>query len=138
ATFFGFRREMAGLADVLAERVKPEKAPIETAVPNLFIVPSGSAVANPGSLITGLKIARALSVWRGAFDRVIVVTPPVSVANDASVLGHEVDGMLMVVKLGTTPRRVTERAIETMATSGVKLLGCVLTNSERLSGIDAL
>jgi len=136
-SYFGLSRETPGVAEVLSGRLEPEQAVSESGIPGLAIVPAGPAVANPGGLITGVKVARALTVWRSAFDRVIVVSPPAGLANDSSVIGHEVDGVLLIVKLGVTPRRVTERAVETLATSGVRLLGCVLTNSERPGDLES-
>ena len=92
---------------------------------------AGSKVGNPGGLLSRTGLASAIEVWRERFDRVLLMTPPVTEANDATVIGHEADGAIMVVKLGETPRRLTERAIDSLASTGVRLLGCVLTNSDR-------
>ncbi len=137
-SIFGLTRDNPGLSQVLADRAPPEEVVRPTGVDGLSIVPAGSPVANPGGLITGLRVARALTTWRSAFDRVLIVTPPVSVASDASVVGHEADGVLFVVKLGGTPRRMTERAIDSLDMTGVRLVGCVLTNADRADALDSV
>ncbi|HGY90944.1 MAG TPA: polysaccharide biosynthesis tyrosine autokinase [Planctomycetes bacterium] len=137
-SIFGLARDNPGLSQVLADRALPEEVVRPTGIDGLSIVSAGPAVANPGGLITGLRVARALSTWRSAFDRVLIVTPPVSVASDASVVGHEADGVLFVVKLGATPRRMTERAIDSLGMTGVRLVGCVLTNADRSDALDSV
>ncbi len=137
-SIFGLARDNPGLSQVLADRSLPEEVVRPTGIDGLSIVSAGPAVANPGGLVTGLRVARALSTWRSAFDRVVIVTPPVSVASDASVVGHEADGVLFVVKLGATPRRMTERAIDALGMTGVRLVGCVLTNADRSDALDSV
>ena len=49
--------------------------------------------------------------------------------NDAIVLGRQVDGVLLVIRLGSTPRRLVAEAVASFGATGVRILGCVLTGS---------
>ena len=132
ASFFAVPTEAPGFKDVLEGKIEPSKAVVESGVPSLYFVNAGGRVDNPGALLTPKEINRCLTAWRRHFDRILIVTPPVSDANDAAVIGREVDGTVMVIKLGSTPRRETEHALEALAHSGVRVLGCVVTNASQL------
>ena len=62
----------------------------------------------------------------GPFEWVIIDTPPVLAVTDASILARQATGVAFVLGAGMTRRRVAERAIETLAIGGPRILGAVL------------
>jgi Mrp family chromosome partitioning ATPase len=59
---------------------------------------------------------------------VIIDCAPVVPVSDPLILGKEVDGMLMVIKAGETPKEVCKRACNLAVEAGSNLLGVALNN----------
>ena len=94
---------------------------------NLTVIPAGSAAVNPAELLGSTAMRRLLDALRTRFDRVILDTPPVLPLADVAVLAPLVDGALMVVRAGVTPKPAIENALRAFDSS--RLLGIVLNDS---------
>ena len=117
----------AGLADVLAERTPLRDAVTRIQSPSLWILPAGTPPPNPSELLaSGAMEALARQLREGPFDWVVVDTPPVLAVTDASVLAKHATGLVFVLGANMTRRRAAERAIETLAIGGPRILGAVL------------
>ena len=62
------------------------------------------------------------------WDMVLIDSPPVMAATDAAVLASRVDGVLLVVKPGSTKLGACEQTVEQLRRSGANLLGVVLND----------
>jgi Mrp family chromosome partitioning ATPase len=78
--------------------------------------------------LTSERMRRVISEAREAFDWVIIDSPPVVLLPDANLLGAMVDGAVMVVKAGSTPYDLVQRAIEAIGRD--RILGIVLNRAE--------
>ena len=128
------------VADVLGAPAVPglaehllKDAPIEDVIQtgphaHLYVLPSGSRVAEPGELIASAGFRRLISECRLAFDWVLVDTPPVIQFSDASTIASLCDAVLLVVKGATTPVHLAKRALEVFSEHVV--LGAVLNHAE--------
>jgi tyrosine-protein kinase len=94
---------------------------------NLTVIPAGSAATSPAELLGSTAMRRLLDALRTRFDRVILDTPPVLPLADVAVLAPLVDGSLMVVRAGVTPKPAIENALRAFDSS--RLLGIVLNDS---------
>jgi succinoglycan biosynthesis transport protein ExoP len=94
---------------------------------NLTVIHAGSTAGNPAELLGSTAMRRLLDTLRTRFDRVILDTPPVLPLADVAVLAPLVDGMLMVVRAGVTPKPAIENALRAFDSS--RLLGIVLNDS---------
>jgi capsular exopolysaccharide synthesis family protein len=94
---------------------------------NLTVIDAGGAPANPAELLGSTAMRRLLDQLRSRFDRVILDTPPVLPLADVAVLAPLVDGALMVVRAGVTPKPAIENALRAFDSS--RLLGIVLNES---------
>lgn len=127
---FGFDRDTVGLVEMLEGSADHDRVIQDSGIRGVSYVASGRSAGNPGGLISASPLSSALTEWRKRFERVIVIMPSVTGTNDAAHIGRDMEGVLMVVKLGVTPRKKTERAVDVLAASGVPLIGCVLTNAD--------
>jgi len=87
----------------------------ETEVPNLFAVTSGHIPPNPAELIGSWRMKEGLALLAQSFSHVVIDSPPVLSVTDARVLGTMVDGVILVIKGGVTPReavRLTKRLLQ--------------------------
>jgi capsular exopolysaccharide synthesis family protein len=117
----------AGLAEYLAGAA--ELKDIMKFLPdhNLTVIPAGSAPTNPAELLGSTAMRRMLDQLRTRFDRVILDTPPVLPLADVAVLAPMVDGTMLVVRAGVTPKPAIENALRSFDSS--RLIGVVLNES---------
>lgn len=101
----------------------------ETAVPHLQLLPSGALPPNPADILGSQKMEQLLTLLTARADVVVLDTPPVTVAVDASVLGARADGLLLVVQAGHTRRDHIAQAKELLERYHVHLLGAVFTDA---------
>jgi len=119
---FGVRQE-PGLVEVLVGAASLDEALIAVPGHSLILLPAGLAVPRSTELLASSLMQRVIDELRARFDRVILDTPPVTLA-DTHVLARMADGLIMVVRAGVTTRPAVESAL-----AGVdrqKLLGIVL------------
>ncbi len=62
--------------------------------------------------LTSERMRRLLDEAREAFDWVIIDTPPVVLLPDANLLASMVDGAVLVVRAGSTPHELVQRAVD--------------------------
>lgn len=80
---------------------------------------------NPAELIESRAMENLLDGARSTYDLVVVDTPPLTVVSDAFPLLGEVDGVIVVGRVGRNRRDVAMRLHETLVAAGAPLLGVV-------------
>jgi capsular exopolysaccharide synthesis family protein len=116
-----------GLAEYLAGACELRDALKFLPDHNLTVLPAGAAPTNPAELLGSTAMRRMLDQLRTRFDRVILDAPPVLPLADVAVLAPIVDGTLLVVRAGVTPKPAIENALRAFDSS--RLLGIVLNDS---------
>jgi len=96
---------------------------------NLFLIPGGSLVSNPSELLLSDRMKQLLNAVTPCFDWIIVDSPPTLPVHDASVLAELVDGVLFVIRAGSTDVDIVERTAAEF--HGKNLLGAVLNQVEK-------
>ncbi|HKW34312.1 MAG TPA: CpsD/CapB family tyrosine-protein kinase [Candidatus Acidoferrum sp.] len=91
---------------------------------NLFLIPCGSQVSNPSELLLSEKMKRLLNLLTPSFDWIIIDSPPALPVHDANILADMVDGVLFVVRAGSTDAEIAERTAAEFKDKN--LLGVVL------------
>ena len=116
-----------GLSDYLTGAA--ELAQVMRTLPDhhLTVIPAGTTPGNPAELLGSTAMRRLLDQLRTTFDRVLLDTPPVLPLADVAILAPIVDGALMVVRAGYTPKPAIENALRAFDSS--RLLGVVLNES---------
>jgi capsular exopolysaccharide synthesis family protein len=116
--------EGLGLDEVLAD----------SGVAGLRILTSGPLPPNPAELLGSPQMKQLIKRLREQAEVVILDSPPVLAVADASILGSQCDGALLVVDAGKTRSEVAKRAKETLDKIGVKLFGVVLNKLSNRHG----
>ncbi len=120
------RRILLGDEDLPFLDRKIRGAVIETDVPNLSILPSGKRPPNPNELLGTGRVDFLLNHLKKTFDVILLDTPPVLPATDATVLAPLVDGVVVVVRSGLLNRDVVQKSIEQLKMARSNLVGVVL------------
>jgi len=122
-----------GLTDLLAapepiEQIPLKASSLETGVPGLYVLPSGSRTYNISSLLHSPRMAELIERALRVFDTVLIDTPPVKQIADARVLGRLSDGVVLVLRAGQTTRGTARAAADRFAEDGIRVLGTVLNS----------
>jgi capsular exopolysaccharide synthesis family protein len=118
-----------GLVDIL-EGAEDDLTNIlhKTDLDNLSFIPAGRAAANPSRLIRSPHLPEVIDALKMSNDFIVVDMAPVLPVADTKVMARLLDGVVMVVRSGVTPREIVNRAIETIGSD--KVLGVVLNGVE--------
>jgi capsular exopolysaccharide synthesis family protein len=101
----------------------------------LFFIPGGNMVVNPTEMLATERFQWLLSRMAPLFDWVIVDAPPVLPVSDAGILAGHCDGVIVVVRAGSTAYDSVGTALQELR--GKKLLGVVLNRVETREKYDA-
>lgn len=106
-------------------------APPLHSVPNtsLQVLTSGPLPPIPSQLLASQKIGAVIEKLAGLAEMVIFDAPPVIAVNDASLLASNVDGVLLVVRAGSTKRDHVKAAKDRLEKVNARLIGAVLTHA---------
>lgn len=99
---------------------------------SLFLIPSGSSPAHPSELLSNGRLKTLLERVSTAFDWILIDAPPCLPVADANILADFCDGLLLVVKAGSTPGPVVQRAGKELR--GRNVVGVVLNSVEESRG----
>ena len=128
---FGINTKHEGLSSYLTDKSDLAGLLCKTGVSKLTILPGGNSINNPSELLSSEKMQHLISDVRGRYpDRFVILdTTPLELTPETSVLVNQVDGVLMVVQYGKTPRKLVKSAIEKIGKK--KLLGIVFNGYEK-------
>jgi capsular exopolysaccharide synthesis family protein len=94
--------------------------------PNLSVIPSGPLPPNPAELVSSELMTTMLRDLRDRFKHIIVDSPPLLVVTDATILSSLVEGSILVVECGVTPKKLVLRARKMLDSANARVLGVVL------------
>jgi receptor protein-tyrosine kinase len=126
-TLFGVDRS-PGITDYLLGKVPLHQAMRKIAGTNLYIMPAGEAVINPLELLNLPEVKTMMDRLPELFNWIILDSPPLLFAADASLLGTLCHGTLLVVRIGHTTIDSVTRAMQSLCNNNV--LG-ILVNAAR-------
>jgi protein-tyrosine kinase len=117
-----------GLTDCLKDGVDPLKVIKDTPVKNLKVIPAGRKIKSPSHLFEGDVISEIFGKIKFYHDIVVVDSAPVIPVSDPMLLSSEVDGVLIVILAGMTPRNVALRTRDILLDANANILGLVVNN----------
>lgn len=98
----------------------------KTAVPNLFVLPSGPGTASIFSLLCSEQARKIICGFREEFDHVLIDAPPSIEFADARALALNTQGVIMVVRADHTDARTAFAAVRRLQLDGIPVVGAVL------------
>lgn len=98
---------------------------------NLFMIPAGSQVSNPSELLLNERMKKLLSLATPVFDWIVLDSPPTLPVHDATILADMVDGVLFVIRAGSTDAEIAERIVAEFKDKNKNLLGVVLNQVQK-------
>ena len=96
------------------------------AITNLAAIPTGPIPPNPADLLSSRRLTELIAELRTRYKFVVIDSPPIMAATDAVILSVLVDGVLLVVRSGETPKEAFTRTRDLLAGVKCHMLGVVL------------
>jgi capsular exopolysaccharide synthesis family protein len=115
-----------GLSNFLSGHAELGSVIKKTEIPNLFYIPSGPIPPNPSELIGSNLFKNMLNSLGERFDHLVFDSPPVLGFADTVILSASVDGIILVVVGGKTPKETLLQAKEVLYQVNAKILGVVI------------
>jgi capsular exopolysaccharide synthesis family protein len=115
-----------GLSNFLSGNAELDSVIKRTEIPNLCYILSGPLPPNPSELL-GSSIFKGMIESLGErFDHIVLDVPPILGFADSIVLSASVDGIILVVQGGKTPRETLHRAKDVLSQVNARILGVVI------------
>ena len=129
-------RNAPGFTDMMRDDALMSQPPLqETAVPNLYLLPSGTLPPNPAELLGSRRMSEVIAALQQHAEMVLFDAPPVIAVTDAAVLASKVDAVLLVVSAGKTKREHAKKAKALLEKVNAHLIGTVLNNVKGETGL---
>jgi polysaccharide biosynthesis transport protein len=97
---------------------------------NIYLLSSGAIPPNPAELLGSSQMKRLLDTVSNTFTHIVIDSPPIASFTDGVLIASLVDGVILVVRGGTTSRQVVKRSRQTLHDVGAKIIGVVLNRAE--------
>lgn len=82
---------------------------------SLAVLAHGDLLDDPSTLLASSRLRDVIGMARARYDVVVIDTAPVLAVSDAVLMFDVVDAVLLVMRLGKTPRDAAERLMETVS-----------------------
>jgi protein-tyrosine kinase len=129
--YFGLQRS-PGLTDYLTSSSNENVLNYvrETSIPGLQVLTAGRSSSLSSELLATEKMRNLMDEIRLKFHshQIILDTPPVLSTPEPLILAGKVDGIIMVIRAGKTPRDCLSEALETLKSD--KIMGIVLNGAD--------
>jgi protein-tyrosine kinase len=126
---FGYK-EGRGLSDYLSGNAGIPELLVKTNLDKLSILPAGTPKEHPAELLASNKMAELIEEMKVRYsDRVIILdATPILATAEAESLVQMVDGILLVIRAGQTPREIVQQTLSVLGKE--KIIGVVLNYIE--------
>jgi capsular exopolysaccharide synthesis family protein len=119
-----------GLTEVLTGQAEPEKI-LRRVIDGqgqgaVWLMSSGSRPPNPGALLGSKRMLDVIEKMKDQFDHVLIDSCPLVPMSDSLILSALVDGVVLVVLAGETPRNVVQDSVVHLVRAHANPLGVVL------------
>ena len=115
-----------GISNILVGGCEVKEAVVHTWIPNLDIIPCGPIPPNPSEILGSKRMSTLLDMLRKTYTRILIDSPPVTAVTDAVVLAKLVDGVVLVLRTGETPREIIQNGVGQLQAVNAHILGTVL------------
>jgi capsular exopolysaccharide synthesis family protein len=124
-------RNDAGLTTYLLGKASWRTVVFPSDVPSLDVISSGGIPQQPVELLSSDPMRDLIREALADYDFVVVDSPILVNMADSRVLASYVDGVVLIVKSGATPRKLVRDACKSLWNVQGKILGVVLNHFDR-------
>jgi succinoglycan biosynthesis transport protein ExoP len=119
-----------GLCELLGGRIAPDQAIRPTSLAGVSFIGPGARPPKASEVLASDRMRALLRSLKQRFNYVLIDTPETTTTSDAALLSALADGVVLVVRLGETPKSFVDQACRTLEAMGANLLGTCLTGAD--------
>jgi tyrosine-protein kinase Etk/Wzc len=114
---------------MLNQRLFDERFVRSTVLPHLEFLPAGKSERPAAELVDSESVEWFIKEATARYALVILDAPPNLAVPDPLILGRAVDGVLYVIKAGSTVRKAAEYGVKVQRESRDNLIGVLINDS---------
>ena len=118
-----------GLSQMLQERVFDERHVRATSLPHLDFLAAGRSDRPAGELVEGAACEWFCQEATARYPLVVMDAPPNLAVPDPLILGRSVEGVLYVIKAGSTVRRAAEYGVKVQREARDNVIGILMNDA---------
>ncbi len=122
-----------GLVDYLKERAGQEIIQ-KTAHDGLDFIGCGARGISTPELLASPQMARFVGTLKRTYDVIIVDCPPLAAGGDALILSTLMGNLAVVIRTGSTEKRLAHAKLDQLASLPIRILGAVLNDVDPTDG----
>ncbi|MCH5187484.1 MAG: CpsD/CapB family tyrosine-protein kinase [Oscillospiraceae bacterium] len=130
--YLGLERKN-GISNVLCGFSNLDKAIKVNVRENLDVLPAGEIPPNPAELMETEEFKNLIAELQKRYDYIFIDTPPITVVTDAAIAMKYSMGTIVVIRQDVTTFDMMDAAMESIKTTGVKILGAIMLGAEQKS-----
>ena len=116
-----------GLYSILSATASFEDC-IQNVSKNLDVLTSGPLPSNPIELIESAALSDLLETLKQRYEYIIFDSTPINIVSDAVSLAPKTDGLVLVVKEGSTRKDDVRRALAACKFANIRVLGTIIND----------
>lgn len=117
------------LIDIIKGSATIDEAIVHLEGSSLYVLPSGGPTKKSSELLSSTRMNKILTTLKEEFDYLIIDSPPILSLADMNILSKLVDGVLLVVRAGETPKDIVLKAVHSLSSGNI--IGVILNGAER-------
>ncbi len=115
----------SGLSNLLVDAAYMDVTILGHEKYGIDLILAGDIPPNPSELLSSVRMQKLLEALKERYDYIVLDSPPVNMVVDAVVLAPQTDGVLFVVRAGSSERGAVIHAIDQLEYAKAKVLGFV-------------
>ena len=131
ARSLGLDDNAIGIRHYIEDNAPLEECIVKDFIPDMDVLPAGSAFKNPTRVINSKKFLEMLSQLRERYDRIIIDTPPIAAVSDILNILPNCDGVIFTIKFNANPRLLVRNSLRRLEDAKVPIFGAVLNQMPR-------
>lgn len=124
------------VTDVMMGEMSVDRIMLTPGIDNLHIMTCGTVPLNPAELMQSDKFKSFMEEVHNQYDVILMDTPPLISAADASILAMNADGVLLVYMAGKVARGILKRAKAQLEQVKANIIGVVLNGVKAEISLD--
>lgn len=107
---------------------------VKTQNSSFDVIFAGDVPPNPSELLGSERFTKMLNILCEHYDYIFVDLPPINVVTDAAVIAKNLDGIVMVTRVGQTDKKELGAALEQLSFANANVIGILLNGVEHKTG----
>jgi Mrp family chromosome partitioning ATPase len=121
-----------GFSDILTKKIEYDLAVKESGIARLHYISAGSPIKSTLSAQAWQKAANILNILRTYYKFIVIDSPPVLESTYTLRLAELVDSVLLIIRVGQTPRKLVKRSVKILKESQCNFDGLILNDTKSI------